>query len=222
MHVAFLNACYKWPTLTAHTEMSSCGKAFTVKRADLKHWKLSCLLDIKIRNQARKKKRCDVCVEVRQLIPPERSRDGEGFVTLCLCKENLCSHTCMEVMEAVCPCNTATGAQVRRHHTRTILSQLAEARSVFSKFTVISEISAACPRKVASRRPSSVAQIFTRQSSEPWQKHMCINLDYKRTHRTYYKTTDYKTPVFPALVLSSKLSNDIENACAWLVIVSAC
>lgn len=80
------------------------------------------------------------------------------------------TRTCIEVMEAVCPCKTATGAQVRRHHTRMILSQLAEARSVFSKFTVMSEISAEWPRRVARRRPSSVAQIFIRQSSEPLEK----------------------------------------------------
>lgn len=32
----------------------------------------------------------------------------------------------------------------------------------------MSEISAECPRSVARRRPSSVAQIFTKQSSEPY------------------------------------------------------
>lgn len=42
------------------------------------------------------------------------------------------THTCMEVMEAVCACRTVMGAQVRRHHTRMTLSQLAEAMSVFS------------------------------------------------------------------------------------------
>jgi hypothetical protein len=33
----------------------------------------------------------------------------------------------------------------------------------------MSEISAECPRSVARRRPSSVAQIFTKQSSEPYK-----------------------------------------------------
>ena len=74
----------------------------------------------------------------------------------------------MEVMEAAWPCRTVTGAQVRRHHTRITLSQLADAISVFSWLTAMSEISAACPRSVDSSRPSSVAQIFTKQSSEPW------------------------------------------------------
>lgn len=75
--------------------------------------------------------------------------------------------TCMEVMEAEWPCRTATGAQVRRHHTLTILSQLPAASSVFSQLTAMSEISAECPRSVESRRPSSVAQILTKQSSDP-------------------------------------------------------
>ena len=59
------------------------------------------------------------------------------------------------------------GAQVRRHHTLTTLSQLPAAIRVFSQLTAMSEISAECPRSVARRRPSSVAQIFTKQSSEP-------------------------------------------------------
>lgn len=59
------------------------------------------------------------------------------------------------------------GAQVRRHHTLMVLSQLAEAMSVFSWFTAMSQISAEWPRSVARSRPSSVAQIFTRVSSEP-------------------------------------------------------
>lgn len=62
------------------------------------------------------------------------------------------------------------GAQVRRHHTRMVLSQLAEAMRVFSKLTAMSQISAEWPRSVAKRRPSSVAQIFTRQSSEPYKR----------------------------------------------------
>lgn len=129
----------------------------------------------------------EVCVEVGSSFHQRGEERVKVLESDFIKKTCVRSRTCMEVMEAVCPCNTATGAQVRKHHTRMILSQLAEARSVFSKFTVISEISAACPRRVASRRPSSVAQIFTRQSSEPWQKHMCINLDYKSTHRTYWK-----------------------------------
>lgn len=40
--------------------------------------------------------------------------------------------TCREVMDPLCPCSTATGAQVRRHHTRMVLSQLPAAMSVFS------------------------------------------------------------------------------------------
>lgn len=75
--------------------------------------------------------------------------------------------TCMEVIEAAWACRTMMGAQVRRHHTLMILSQLAEAIRVFSWLTAMSEISAEWPRSVARSRPSSVAQIFTRQSSEP-------------------------------------------------------
>lgn len=77
--------------------------------------------------------------------------------------------TCMEVMEAAWPCRTVIGAQVRRHHSLMTLSQLAEAMRVFSWLTAMSEISAAWPRSVARSRPSSVAQIFTKQSSEPWR-----------------------------------------------------
>ena len=40
--------------------------------------------------------------------------------------------TCREVMDPLCPCSTATGAQVRRHHTRMVLSQLPAAINVFS------------------------------------------------------------------------------------------
>ncbi|TNN25015.1 hypothetical protein EYF80_064858 [Liparis tanakae] len=72
------------------------------------------------------------------------------------------SHT-DEVMEAAWPSSTASGAQVCRHHTRMVLSQ--EPAAIM--LTAMSEISAAWPRSVASRRPSSVPQIFTRQSSEP-------------------------------------------------------
>lgn len=75
--------------------------------------------------------------------------------------------TRMDVIEAAWACRTVMGAQVRRHHTRMVLSQLAEARSVFSWLTAMSQISAEWPRSVASKRPSSVAQILTRQSSEP-------------------------------------------------------
>lgn len=70
-------------------------------------------------------------------------------------------------MDALWPWRTAKGAHVRRHQTRIILSQLPAAIMVFSKFTAMSDISAACPLKVANSLPSSVAQIFTRQSSEP-------------------------------------------------------
>lgn len=40
--------------------------------------------------------------------------------------------TCREVMDPLCPCSTATGAQVRRHQTRMVLSQLPAAINVFS------------------------------------------------------------------------------------------
>lgn len=73
----------------------------------------------------------------------------------------------MDVMEALWACRTVMGAQVRRHHTLMVLSQLAEARRLFSWLTAMSQISAECPRSVARSLPSSVAQIFTRQSSEP-------------------------------------------------------
>lgn len=79
------------------------------------------------------------------------------------------SLTWIDVIEAPWACRTVMGAQVRRHHTLMVLSQLAEARSVFSWLTAMSQISAEWPRSVARRRPSSVAQIFTRQSSEPWK-----------------------------------------------------
>lgn len=83
------------------------------------------------------------------------------------------SLTWIDVIEAPWACRTVMGAQVRRHHTLMVLSQLAEARSVFSWLTAMSQISAEWPRSVARRRPSSVAQIFTRQSSEPW-KHLAL------------------------------------------------
>lgn len=73
-------------------------------------------------------------------------------------------------MEAACPSRTASGAQVCKHHTLMVLSQDPAAIMVFSWLTAISEISAAWPRSVASKRPSSVPQILTRQSSEPWGK----------------------------------------------------
>lgn len=77
--------------------------------------------------------------------------------------------TCNDVIDALWPCRTAKGAQVRRHQTLIILSQLPAAIMVFSQFTAISDISAACPLRVANNLPSSVAQIFTRQSSDPYK-----------------------------------------------------
>lgn len=47
------------------------------------------------------------------------------------------------------------------------LSQLPAANNVFSQFTAISEISALCPRNVASNLPSELDQIFTKLSSAP-------------------------------------------------------
>lgn len=73
----------------------------------------------------------------------------------------------MDVMDAAWACSTVMGAQVRRHHSLMTLSQLAEAIRLFSWLTAMSQISAEWPRSVARSRPSSVAQIFTRQSSEP-------------------------------------------------------
>lgn len=41
-------------------------------------------------------------------------------------------HTCNDVMDAAWPSSTASGAQVCRHHTLIILSQLPAASRVFS------------------------------------------------------------------------------------------
>lgn len=49
-----------------------------------------------------------------------------------LCRSVEGVFTCREVMDPLWPCSTATGAQVRRHHTRMVLSQLPAAISVFS------------------------------------------------------------------------------------------
>lgn len=127
----------------------------------------------------------------------------------------------MEVMEAPWACRTVMGAQVRRHQTLMALSQLAEARRVFSWLTVMSQISAEWPRSVDRSRPSSVAQIFTRQSSEPlkhirhWQQinktvSLGVTFDLHETNRLVnyceHRWRDAQFAFYPSRHLNSLLN----------------
>lgn len=73
-----------------------------------------------------------------------------------------------------CPCSTATGFEVWRHHMRINLSQLPAASNVLDALHAMSVISAACPRIVHSSRPLAALQTFTRWSSAPYPKSSSI------------------------------------------------
>ncbi len=91
-------------------------------------------------------------------------------VNTAICKTvNCCNKMSTEKWSLNSCTNALTGAVVRRHHTRTILSHDPAASSVLSQLTAKSAISADAPRKVANNRPVTTLHILINKSSAPYK-----------------------------------------------------